>query len=208
MSVARWCMVPVWMMAAVVQAAEPASKPVLHPGSWFELQSVDAYSGKEISHQREVFSGYRGLDYRFQVEDSTGRRYDMLRDGDYNLRLLDKKTGTVFSLDIFHWPLSSGQSHHLSYQLAGIPYEQDVTVGESETVTVPAGSFVAYPIRITGRWHHDGYSGPLAETDWYAPAIGHVVKQEYTDFSNKKNYRGNWVITQLQAYRLAGSAAP
>ena len=207
MSLVKWCVLPC-MVATAVQGAEPANKPVLQPGSWFELQSLDGYSGKEISHRREVFSGYRGLNYRFQVQESNGRSYYILRDGDYNLRLLDKKTGTIFSVEVFHWPLGSGQSHHLSYQLADIRYEQDVSVGESETVTVPAGSFVAYPIRISGRWHQDGYSGPTSETDWYAPAIGHVVKQEYTDFSNKKNYRGNWVITQLQAYQQGVSATP
>lgn len=196
------------MMTAVVEAGELVNKPVLSPGSWFELQTVDGYSGKEISHQREVFRGYRGQDYRFQVHDSAGHIYSVLRDGDYNLRLLDKATGNWSSFAIFHWPLSSGQSYHFNYQQAGVNDEQTVSVGECETVTVPAGSFLAYPIRISSRWHYDGYTGPRTETDWYAPAIGHVVKQEYTDFTNKKNYRGNWVITQLQAYQLATPASP
>lgn len=83
------------------------------------------------------------------------------------------------------------------------------SVVAAERVKVPAGEFDAFRIEQRVAWSGMGASqgsGLTIEHDWYAPAVGRIVKIEYQDMPLK----GPVTATTLQliGHTLAAAAAP
>lgn len=76
-----------------------------------------------------------------------------------------------------------------------------------EPVTVPAGTFQAFRIRIESFYNHtqragDGYSwsGTMNETLWYAPSARTVVRWEW---ETRDQYHRNATVRELRSLQLA-----
>ncbi|RDU99743.1 hypothetical protein DWV00_04810 [Trinickia dinghuensis] len=62
--------------------------------------------------------------------------------------------------------------------------ERQATVVGVEQVRTSAGVFAAFKIEITASWsgtEGNRGEGTARETDWYAPAVGRIVKMDYFD---------------------------
>lgn len=81
--------------------------------------------------------------------------------------------------------LLAGKLHSGDFSFAGTQCSGSASVGERETIKVPAGSFAATPVRIDCSYKGVGsssvsagatYSMRLLLTAWYAPEVGRVVR--------------------------------
>jgi len=77
-------------------------------------------------------------------------------------------------------------------------WKLDATVTAYEKVNVPAGEYDAFKIEYTGFWHNDtkGKSGRLKMTNWYAPAVRTIIRNEFEDGLN--DYVRVLIEAQLQ----------
>ncbi|WP_371324032.1 caspase family protein [Dechloromonas sp. ZY10] len=81
--------------------------------------------------------------------------------------------------------LRTGQLHSGDFSFAGTQCTGSAKIGERETIKVPAGSFLATPVRVDCSYKGVGssavsagatYSMRLLLTAWYAPEVGRVVR--------------------------------
>lgn len=62
--------------------------------------------------------------------------------------------------------------------------ERQAKVVGVEQVQTPAGAFASFKIEMTASWsgtEGNRGEGTARETDWYAPAVGRVIKMDYFD---------------------------
>ncbi len=88
----------------------------------------------------------------------------------------------------FHWPLWVGKTWRCAYDEIHadgrtVPMEARYTVEALDTVAVPAGTFAA--LRIVRRARRlDAEAAPVhTHIVWYAPGVGHEVRQVFGDQS-------------------------
>jgi len=82
----------------------------------------------------------------------------------------------------FHWPLWLGKRWACEFVDraggSGVAVRADYVVEELDQVTVPAGTFAALRIVRTVRRLDDGEDWlPRTQISWYAPDVGHEVRQ-------------------------------
>ncbi len=81
----------------------------------------------------------------------------------------------------FHWPLWVGKRWACEFvdRAAGqdVPVRADYAVEDVDTITVPAGTFETLRVVRTVRRLGDGDWQPRTQITWYAPAVGHEVRQ-------------------------------
>ncbi len=188
--------------AAAATFAEEIMRPELKPGSRFEYAVYDGYSHQEVQHLVFVFRAMKGGKYQFTLCENQQNPCQSPRDADFNRYIADPATGKAKVIPLFFWPLREGGRMPFEFQLGNEAFKGEVMVKGQESVKVKAGEFMAYKLVRKGQWSFDSYSGPFEETTWYAPAIGHIVKSEYSDF-NSKGGRFNWQQTELVDYRAA-----
>jgi hypothetical protein len=87
-----------------------------------------------------------------------------------------------------HFPMHVGDTWSATYTYRTGTWESAVQrqtrVVGVEGVDTPAGHFDAFKIEQVASWTATGGNrgqGTTQETDWYAPAIGRIVKAEYVD---------------------------
>jgi hypothetical protein len=102
------------------------------------------------------------------------------------------------------FPLSVGKSWSASYVYTNGNWktqcDREAKVVAVERVETEAGAFDAFKIEEKTLWQSNdlfGGRGLTRETDWYAPAVGRIVKQEYQDLPTK----GPATTTRLQLIR-------
>ena len=102
------------------------------------------------------------------------------------------------------FPLSVGKTWSASYVYVSGAWrtqcDRDAKVVAVERVETEAGAFDAFKIEEKTLWQSNdlyGGKGVSRETDWYAPAVGRIVKQEYQDLPTK----GPATTTRLQLTR-------
>ncbi|MFA6119783.1 MAG: hypothetical protein WCT35_08745 [Sideroxydans sp.] len=90
------------------------------------------------------------------------------------------------------FPLEVGKTWEYQYNFTNKAkaakgrWKLEATVVAYEKVKVPAGEFDAFKIEYSGFWHNDtkGKSGRLKMTNWYAPAVHTIVRNEFEDGLN------------------------
>lgn len=90
------------------------------------------------------------------------------------------------------FPLSVGKSWSASYVFNRGGWsargDREAKVVGVERIETPAGAFDAFRVEQTVAWSGaagNGGHGTTHETDWYVPAVGRVVKFDYTDRPTK-----------------------
>ncbi|WP_046568651.1 hypothetical protein [Paraburkholderia fungorum] len=119
------------------------------------------------------------------------------------------------SNEMLRFPLFVGKSWEARYTYSNGAWtandDRSATVAAIERVQTPAGAFDAFRIDSTISWSGASVSsgaGHAHETDWYAPSVGRVVKQEYQDVPNNKNVAPTATRFELIRYSPArGSTA-
>ena len=118
------------------------------------------------------------------------------------------------------FPLETGKSWSLRVTATNPATGQRNSVrvdGEvlgSERISTPAGAFDTIKVRrrvYAGDWESFRRETTIAETEWYAPALGRVVKSDsrsyWTDPTrcthNDCGFRGDWNISELSEIRSA-----
>jgi hypothetical protein len=102
------------------------------------------------------------------------------------------------------FPLSVGKTWSASYVYVNGAWktqcDRDAKVVAVERVETEAGQFDAFKIEEKTLWQSNdlyGGRGVSRETDWYAPTVGRIVRQEFQDLPTK----GPAVTTRLQLTR-------
>ncbi|MFT4434177.1 hypothetical protein ACMX25_12390 [Caballeronia sp. 15715] len=111
------------------------------------------------------------------------------------------------------FPMAVGQSWSTTYVVRSGAWtakcDRTSSVVAAERIKTPAGEFDAFRIEQRVAWAGMGASqgsGLTLERDWYAPAVGRIVKVEYED----KPLKGPVTATtaQLVEYSPAAAALP
>lgn len=94
------------------------------------------------------------------------------------------------------FPLAIGKTWSFSYNFQSKPdtlveVTQTAKVTQWESMTVPAGAFKTLRVEHTGNYKATqgvhSWKGRITETFWYAPDVGRVVAQTYTDTTGRGN---------------------
>ncbi|MFM0202339.1 hypothetical protein PQR53_20985 [Paraburkholderia fungorum] len=117
------------------------------------------------------------------------------------------------SNEMLRFPLYVGKSWEAQYTYTSGNWtandDRSAKVVAIERVQTAAGTFDAFRIESTIAWAGASVStgaGHAHETDWYAPAVGRVVKQEYEDVPNNKNEAPTATRYELVRYSPARAA--
>jgi hypothetical protein len=81
--------------------------------------------------------------------------------------------------------------------------EIDFKVVSAEKLATPAGEFDTFKIESSGWITGVSWQGSfrMAQVQWYAPAIGRIVKSEYQDYRNGRLW--NNTVTELKSFKPA-----
>lgn len=128
-----------------------------------------------------------------------------------DLRLVQAgNTGTQFNppLQIIKPSMAVGDSWKVAYESVGLNKSRskgnlDFKVVAAEKLETPAGSFDTLKIEIGGWITGITWSGSIRMTQvqWYAPAIGRMVRTEYRDFRGSTPW--NDIRTELKSFKPA-----
>lgn len=106
------------------------------------------------------------------------------------------------------FPLTVGESWKSSYLAEGATNKSKVDIEfkvvAREKVKTPAGEFEAFRIESDGWINGVSWSGAIrmAQVQWFAPAVGRVVRSEY------KDYRGSRLWTDTVSELKSFTPAP
>lgn len=187
--------------AAIVGASLPppvaapltqAEAPVFRVGEeWKFAYTNDLDPSKNKTYVQRVASvGPEGV--RLSVPSSGGPRFvDLDRNGNFVRSAVESFAPSAETL---RFPLFVGKSWDAEYTYTSGDWtshcDRESKVVAAERVSTPAGDFDAF--RIESR---TGYSGAAVASgagrsysvDWYAPAAGRVVKQDFESMPDNKN---------------------
>lgn len=215
--------------ACAMAAALAAGGPVV--GDTYVYQLVNGYNNEVRAQLRYEVTGVEGDRTRFTVtpDKAAGgleRTEVYTRDGNWLQAPVESHGRQVeyafaSAYPAFVYPLEAGKSWSLRVRarVADDPRGRSVRVDGkvvgSERVRVPAGEFEAIKVR---RLVYPGDAGNfqsethIIEFDWYAPALGRVVrserKSEWQDGSRCDErtscvYYGDWSVIELAEVRPA-----
>ncbi|WP_089083247.1 hypothetical protein [Aquitalea magnusonii] len=193
---AKAILIAVAMFTVLSANAADVMPPVLTPGSTYEFQRVDGFTGIEKQHWTLTFKGMKNGKYAYDGINNEGN-YKFFQNKDLNSFAVNKKTGDITEYQIFKWPLTVGEEHVYQDRIGPVT----VSVQATEKVETKAGVFDTYRIKRNGSWYSDETNrrGPWQEVCWYAPSIGSFVKIE-SSYADLLGRRYNWVKTELIKY--------
>jgi hypothetical protein len=105
------------------------------------------------------------------------------------------------------FPLTVGDTWKSSYVSEGASSRSkgdiDFKVAAREKVTTPAGEFDTFKIESGGWINGLSWSGSIriSQVQWFAPAIGRVVKSEYKDFRGSQLWTDT--LSELKSFKPA-----
>lgn len=112
------------------------------------------------------------------------------------------------AIEIHRFPMKVGDSWKTRYEGTGLTgsrsrAELDVKVVAQEKIVTPAGEFDTFRIELGGWINGVNWQGAirLAQTVWYAPAIGRLVKSDYNDYRNSSLFTS--VLTEMKSHKPA-----
>jgi len=138
----------------------------------------------------------------------------ILRNRDFNLVRIEAPTFTRSTLPYYPnyaFPLQVGKTWKQEVDFADtrqpdkkIRAKLEGRVVGWESVTVPAGNFLALKIEVKG-WYSapntgGSWSGRIEDALWYAPEVRNAVRYEYTDTTDSQRY--NHEVHELVRYWL------
>ena len=85
------------------------------------------------------------------------------------------------------YPLRTGNTVRFTRQRGNLSWRDEIVVGGTDRVTVPAGTFDTYVVRRRSETPDDSWRAE--QRNWYAPEVGWVVKLEgYTTDGRKERW--------------------
>lgn len=191
------------MLTVFSASAADVMPPIVAPGSTFEFQRVDGFTGVEKLHWTLTFKGMVDGKYAYDGVNNEGH-YKFFKTKDLNSFDVNKKSGEITEYQIMKWPLIVGEDHVYHDHISPVT----VSVEATEKVETKAGIFDTYRIKLNGEWHNDEINrrGPWQEVYWYAPSIGSFVKIEYSN-ADLLGKRHDWVKTELIKYTAPSAQA-
>ena len=177
--------VPVAQPAPSVPALTQADAPAFTIG---EAWTFDYKNEVEPQHNSTFTQTVTAIDANSRVRlnggsiimDASG---NLVSTGGGNYEPSDEK---------LRFPLSVGKSWSASYVFNRGGWsargDREAKVVGVERIETPAGAFDAFRVEQTVAWSGaagNGGHGTTHETDWYVPAVGRVVKFDYTDRPTK-----------------------
>lgn len=199
---------PVPVAAPMIEA----QAPVFQVGEEWEFaywNDLDRSRSERYAQQVEKVSPNGA---RLVVQSANGaRRTDL----DTNANIVQSPVGHFSpSNEALHFPLSAGQSWTAGYTFASGAWtsrcERTAKVVAIERVSTAAGTFDAFRIESTVTWAGQSIgagAGRSRSVDWYAPAVGRVVKEEYEDIPDNKNAPRSSSGYELVRYSPAPAAS-
>jgi hypothetical protein len=190
----------------------PASAPVSAPlteaqaptfavGEEWEFDYSKALDPKQNAHYTQKVVGI--ANGQTSLAPGDGRRIAMILDENANIVRIGSATYSPSDQKL-SFPLSVGKAWSASYVYVSGSWktqcERQAKVVGVERVETETGTFDAFRIEEKTLWQNDdlyGGRGISRETDWYAPAVGRIVKLEYQDLPTK----GPATTTRLQLIR-------
>jgi hypothetical protein len=136
---------------------------------------------------------WRRVDELTNVETSTSWRRSVVEDDEQMFLSSSKR---LFTIDQIYqglgwreWPLQIGKTWEYATNWSSPAGDPGTTVEDAEvvayeSVTVPAGKFMAFRIEYKGHWNLTDsaghrWTGDVADTYWYAPGVKADVKHRF-----------------------------
>ncbi|WP_028534400.1 hypothetical protein [Paludibacterium yongneupense] len=192
------------MFSPMVMATD-IQPPQLKVGDRWEMHRVDGYD-----HSKELWHWTYQVD---KIDNGMVFYSGKNNHGDYKAKstiqlnwISKNKLTAGQDIKVLQWPLSENKSYPYEYTTENYTGTAQVKVIEMTKVDVPAGTFDALKIHITGFWENNS-SGRIAHgvwtrDIWYSPIVKNIIKSEYKDF-NTKGLSFNWTTEELVSYTPA-----
>jgi hypothetical protein len=194
------------MNARCLAACLLLSIPTLAWGQVAALPTVDDF------REGEQWT-WRRVDEATNVETSTSWRRSVVEDDEQVFLTSSKRLFTIdqvyLGLGWREWPLQVGKTWEFATTWSAPNGDPGTTIEHAEvvayeSVTVPAGKFMAFRIEYKGHWDvTDSASrhrtGDVADTYWYAPDVKADVKHRFV--SSGKYGSEQWLIELTNYFR-------
>ncbi len=174
-----------------VDTSAPAQKPQLTVGDKWAYHST---SFKDYSIEvAEVTNKY--VDMKYQTG---GHRIFF---PSLNYHYTNEELHSDLYVKLYSWPLTTGKKWEYSDYQDGHNFTTSAVVVGYESITVPAGKFMAVKIVYRLKWFHNGVSGDGTKTLWYSPIVKNFVRIQLDGFdaNGVKSYSS---FTELLSYNV------
>ncbi|MFL9883662.1 hypothetical protein PQR66_11535 [Paraburkholderia agricolaris] len=176
------------VVAPLTQAAAPTFRVGEEWEFVYENELDRSKSGRYTQRVENV--GPNGTQLAVLSDDHTRNTFL-----DASVNVVQSPTGRFTpSTEALRFPLFVGKSWTAEYTFASGAWtsrcERSAKVTAIERVSTPAGTFDAFRVESATTWAGMSIgagSGRSRSVDWYAPAVGRVVKEQYEDLPNNKN---------------------
>jgi hypothetical protein len=212
------CLILAWMLAPAALAqgvTTPVEGPAVKPGDTWIYNKINGWNGEleDISLVKVRHVDAEGIDMEASALDGNGAAR-IRRTPGFNLVRIEAPQATKTTLPFypnFAFPLSVGKTWKAAvvFESTDQPGKEVRAVLEArvvgfESVTVPAGTFQAMKIVMSGNYRarnleHD-WVGRIEDTLWYSPQARNAVRYEYKDTVGVSTY--NHEIHELVRYWL------
>jgi hypothetical protein len=202
--------------AMAQQRPEPIEKPAVKVGDTWIYNTLNGQTGVLEHVSLNVI---RKIDEKAILIESSNLDGSsvskILRTPDFNFVRLEAPTFTRTASPYYPnyaFPLRIGKTWKSAVVLENsnqpgkqVRAELEAKVIGWESVTVPAGNFLALKIELDG-WYQGtsiegNWTGRIVEALWYAPAVRNAVRYEYRDTVDVSNYSHE--VHELVRYWLA-----
>jgi len=204
------------MPVAVAQVTpERIAGPAVKVGDTWIFNKLDGWNNvlQDISLVRVTRVGVEGILMEASALDGSNVAR-IQRTPDFNLVRVEAEQFSKTTLPYypnFSFPLWVGKTwkSKVAFESTDQPgkevwAELEARVVGSESVTVPAGTFLALKIELSGPYRakslEGSWAGRIEDTLWYAPQVRNAVRYEYKDSSGAAPY--NHEIHELVRYWL------
>ncbi|WP_028535861.1 hypothetical protein [Paludibacterium yongneupense] len=174
-----------------VDTSAPAQKPKLTVG--------DKWSYHSTSFK----------DYSIEVAEVTNKSVDMkYQTGGHriflpslNYHYTNEELHSDVYVKMYSWPLTTGKKWEYPTYQDGHKLTTTAIVVGYESITVPAGKFMAVKIVYRCKWFRNGASGDAVKTIWYSPVVKSYVREQIDGFDagGVKRYSS---FTELLSYNV------
>lgn len=196
-------------IVAVSQTSKAVDRPVLNSGAQWVYQVRDGWTNNETDKVTFTFERQDGDRLVFQRKAKASPEGVEFR-SDLDLNTCEKKLSgnEEVCARVMQFPLVKGGQtsfEHFPFPNREGHVQSKCTTMEMESVNVPAGRFDAWRIECKGFWNYtagQASSGALAQTYWYAPAVGRAVRF-YSESRTSQGALNNKVISELVSYNQA-----
>ena len=194
--------------AMVLAQADGSTRPLLKVGD-VTVYTVDIRNENKQSEETvTVTSVDAGLvKTRHQRPDRNPPELEGVATLDLN-PLVSGSSGAKFepAIEIYRFPMKVGDSWKARSEAVALTgsrsrFELDVKVAAQEKITTPGGEFDTYRVEVSGWINGVSWQGAIrtAQTIWYAPAIGRMVKTDYKDYRNSS--LNTSTLTEIKSHK-------